>query len=156
MKNESYYSNKFYYRLFRNVFLFVALVLLFSGTVGFFFPELVQVNDTSITMTGVIILYVLSCFSLLFHLLLKDKFVYVRVCSDGILVINSKIKKSYRWHEVDIKQIPFVFPPLYKLKTLGQESTLLFNTENKYILVSIGLVKDISQMGEFIRLRTKS
>ncbi len=71
-----------------------------------------------------------------------------------LLVINSTTKERLTWHDVQIQQIPFVFPPLYTI-TLPSGSTYWFNTENKYTFFSFGPVVDLSGMGRLIRQKAK-
>ncbi len=152
---NTFASNKFYFRFIRNSFLIISLTFFFVAVVGLILPDLVVINDESISTSGVTVITCLGALSLLLFFALKDKFAYAVIDSSKVIVISSKKRGGYSWSEVRIKQIPFLYPPLYKI-ILPDEKTLFFNTENKYVSFSFGLVIDLSDMGKLIKQKTSS
>jgi hypothetical protein len=152
---KSLASNKFYYRFFRATFLIVALTLFLVAALGVLFPELVIVNDETVTSNGIIVIVCLAVVFLILYFLIRNKFAYVILTGKNVFLINPIKRGRYTWEEVGIKQVPFIFPPLYKI-TLPDQTTFLFNTENKYVFFSVGIVLDLSEMGELIKSKIKS
>ncbi|EIM72286.1 hypothetical protein A3SI_19912 [Nitritalea halalkaliphila LW7] len=68
---------------------------------------------------------------------------------------SSKINRKLDWEEVrSIKLIPFIFPPLYKVSL--NNDYFFFNTDDKYLFLSFGVIKDLSEMGQFITKKAKN
>jgi len=153
MNNSTYSSDKLYYQVFRYSFLFIAFVIFLVGLLGFFAPHLVSFNKNYISIDQAMVMMSISIIPLIIFLLIHSKFVTITIDENSIIIDN--YNKKCKWNEVTINQIPFVFPPLYKLKVNEQKGFYLFNTENKYLWVSIGIIKDISSMGNLIK-KTKS
>jgi len=152
---NTFTSNKFYFRFIKNSFLIVALILFFIAVIGFFWPNLVIINDESVSTSGITVITCIGVLSLLLFFALKDKFAYAVIDPSKVIVISSKKRGRYSWSEVKIKQIQFLYPPLYKI-TLPDEKQLFFNSENKYVSFSFGLVIDLSEMGRLIKQKTSS
>ncbi len=152
---RSFASNKFYYRFFRSTFLIVGATLTLVALLGIAFPELVIINNEQVTINGVIIISCLAAVFLILHLLIRNRFAYAVLTQNTIILINPKKRIRCSWNQVVIKQLPFIFPPLYKI-TLPDGTNFLFNTGNKYLFISVGIIIDLSEMGEFIKLKTKS
>lgn len=151
---NTFASNKFYFRFIRNGFLIVSLTFFLVAAVGLTLPDLVVINDESISNQGIIVIACLGAISLCLFFILRNKFAYVVVDSSRVTVISPAKRGRFDWSEITIKQIPFVFPPLYKI-TMPDETTLFFNTENKYISFSFGAVLDLSEMGKLIKSKLK-
>src|SRR5260221_291290 len=149
-RTNSFASNKFYFRFIRNAFLTVSLVLFLVAGLGVIFPDLVIINGESISIDGLITICCLGFLSLVLFILSRNKFAYAIIDSSSITIISPKKRGKFSWPEVTVRQVQFIFPPLYKITTPDQK-TFFFNTENKYILFSFGVVIDISQMGELIK-----
>jgi len=126
---------------------------LIIGLIGIFAPNLVSFNKSDISLNQAMIIVLLSIVPLVLFFLIQSKFILVNV--DEYFISIENCNKKYKWNEVIIRQVPFVFPPLYKLNINGKKGFQLFNTDNEYLWVSFGIIKDLSSMGGFIRKMTK-
>lgn len=88
-------------------------------------------------------------------LLVKDKFAIVKLGGQKITIQNKGQHKQVSWQDVEeVKQIGFIFPPLYKLKIRDLPESYWFNTEPTYLNAS-GFVTDLSDMGQLIKKKKK-
>lgn len=148
-----YSSNKLYNQFFRYLFLFISIVILLVGMIGYFAPHLVSFNQKEITSSQAINMMLISIMPLTPFFLIQHKVVSITVDKDYLSIDGRKEK--HKWNEVVINQIHFVFPPLYKLKINDRKGFFLFNTDNKFLWVSIGIIKDLSPMGEFLKKKAR-
>lgn len=150
-----YESNRAYFHIFKYSFLYISLILFSAAFTGYFWPNLVSINNSDISVTGTAVLLFLAIASLILFFIVKDRFAYIKVNSKVIHVTSSKINRKLDWEEVrSIKLIPFIFPPLYKVSL--NNDYFLFNTDDKYLFLSFGMIKDLSEMGQFITKKAKN
>jgi|SRR5690606_2657013 len=149
-----YSSNKLYNQFFKYLFLFIFAVILLVGLVGYYSPYLVSFNQKDISANQAIHIMLISIIPLIPFILMHNKMVSITVDKEYLSINN--FNKKYKWNEVVISQIPFVFPPLYKLKINKKKGFFLFNTDNQFLWVSVGIIIDLSPMGQFIRDKAKS
>jgi len=150
-----YESNRTYFHIFKYLFFYIFLTLLAIALLGYFWPNLVSINNSDISVTGTVVLLFLSIISLIAFLAIKDRFAHIKVNKKMIYVTSSKINKKFDWEEVkSIKLVPFIFPPLYKVSL--KNDYFIFNTDNKYLFISFGVIKDLSEMGKFITKKAKN
>lgn len=119
------------------------------GIIGYFAPYLISYNKSDISINQAMNMILISIIPLILFFLMQSRFVSVTVDNDHIKIDN--YNEMYKWSEVTISQISFIFPPLYKLRIDNKKGFQLFNTDNKYLWVSVGIIKDVSSMGEFIK-----
>ena len=148
-----YTSNKFYNFLFKYILLIIFFIILIIGIIGYYAPFLVSFNDRPITMNQTIIMMFVSLLPLIAFIFLRRKFVVVTV-DHSFLYIN-ELEEKYKWNQITVSQIPFIFPPLYRLQINKRNGYMLFNTNNIYLWLSLGIVKDLSPMGQFIERKIK-
>lgn len=149
-----YSSNKLYNQFFRYLFLIIFAVILITGLVGYHAPYLVSFNQKEISIDQAINMMLISIIPLIPFILIQNKVVSVTVDKDYLSINN--FDEKYTWDEIAVSQIPFVFPPLYKLKINKKKGFFLFNTDNQFVWVSVGIIKDLSSMGQFIRNKAKN
>lgn len=150
-----YESNRAYFHIFKYLFLYIFLILLSIALLGYFWPNLVSINNSDISVTATAVLLFLSIASLIVFLAIKDRFAHIKVNNKMIHVTSSKINKKFDWEEVkSINLVPFIFPPLYKVSL--NNDYFFFNTDDKYLFLSFGMIKDLSEMGEFITKKAKN
>lgn len=150
-----YESNRAYFHIFKYLFLYISLILFSAAFIGYFWPNLVSINNSDISVSETLVLMFLAIVSLILFFIVKDRFAYIKVNSNLIHMTSSKINRKLDWEEVkSLKLIPFIFPPLYKVSL--KNDYFFFNTDDKYIFVSFGVIKDLSEMGKFIAKRAKN
>ncbi|WP_339713580.1 hypothetical protein [Cyclobacterium amurskyense] len=158
MNNEEHFlyeSNHVYSHLFKYLFLYISLISSSTAILGYFWPNIVTINNSDISVSGVGILLILSLLSLIVFFSIKNKFAHIKVNNRTISVSNPKINRQYNWEEVkSINLIPFIFPPLYKIRI--NDNYFIFTTDNKYIFISLGVIKDVSEMGQFMSKKAKN
>jgi hypothetical protein len=156
-KRQLMQSDKLYYRLFKYGLLFVGLLILVLALTSWFITDSMTINGEKGTR-DIFVTSILGLFGLVFILTfiaIKDKFAVVKLGNQTIQIEHRGQDVVVNWLDVEsISQIQFVHPPLYKIKTRGNESILWFNTEPKYFNIA-GFVTDISDMGEFIKKKKK-
>lgn len=146
-------SNKFYHYVFKFSFLAIAVIVGIVTIQSWLYPESVTVNGEPGTRDPFesLIFSLISVAAFLIFLLLKDKFAIVKLGGQNITIQNKRQHKHLPWQDVEeIKQIGFIYPPLYKLKTKDSPESYWFNTEPTYLNVG-GFVTDLSDMGQLIK-----
>lgn len=79
----------------------------------------------------------------------------VRLGGQNITIINSEEEIIVPWTEIKaLKRVPFVVPPLYKIKTQEDGPTFLFINNPLYLDFGFGIY-DMTKMGRFIRKKRK-
>lgn len=102
-----------------------------------------------------LILGLFAIFSLIVFLIIRDKFVIVKLGNQTINIKYKGQERAVSWLDVEqVKLIQFVYPPLYKLKTKDSENTIWFNTEPNFISAN-GFMKDLSDMGDLIKKKKR-
>jgi hypothetical protein len=133
--------------------LAITAVFLVFGIVGFFFPKMIIVNNEHISIDQCLNFILASTVPAAIFFLLKDKFRIVTL--NQIEIRISEVDVLLNWNEVEIRKIPLIIPPLYKIRVLESGKYYLFNTEPEYIWTTFGIVVDISSMGSLIRKMKK-
>lgn len=120
-------------------------------------PASVNVNGESgaIDPFELLVLSSISLATFLIFLLVKDKFAIVKLGGQNVTIKHQGQQRQVSWQDVEqVKQIGFIFPPLYKLKLKDLSESYWFNTEPIYLNVS-GFVTDMSDMGQLIKKKKK-
>lgn len=146
-----------YHYLFKYGLLGVSILLAATSVVSWSAPELITLNGAPATQDifNTSILALIAVLAFLLFLLIRDKFVIVELGNQSIKIKQKGQEKTISWLEVDqIKLIPFVYPPLYKLRSKGDAETVWFNTEPHYVGVN-GFVSDLSEMGALIKRKKR-
>ena len=157
VKNLLMESNRMYHYLFKYGLLGVSILLAVISIVSWFAPELITVNEEPGTqdISNTSILAVIAVLAFLFFLLIRDRFVIVELGNQSIKIKQSGQEKTVSWLDVEqVKLIPFVYPPLYKLRSKDNPEAVWFNTEPHYIGVN-GFVSDLSEMGDLIKKKKR-
>jgi hypothetical protein len=86
---------------------------------------------------------------------LRKRFVFAKVGNQIIQLKHQGKVIENNWLDVEsVKMIPFVYPPVYKIRYKGQESYFLFTT-GRFSLNIAGFTFDWSAMGTLIKKKKK-
>jgi hypothetical protein len=106
-------------------------------------------------LISTIIIGLIGFVFILLFVAIKDKFAMVELENQTIKITNNEEEKSVEWYDIDsLKQMQFIFPPLYSLKIKDSDETIWFNTEARYISIN-GFTIDTSNMGELIKKKKR-
>lgn len=150
-------SNKLYHYIFKFSFLAISVIVGIVAIQSWLYPESVIVNGEPRTKDAFesLIFGLISIAAFLFFLLVKDKFAIVKLGGQNITIQKKGQHKHLSWLDVDeVKQIGFIYPPLYKLKIKDFPESYWFNTAPTYLNIS-GFVTDMSDMGQLIKKKKK-
>jgi len=150
-------SNKKYHFVFKFAFLIVGLLTWTIPIFSWIAPNYTEISG-EIGSTDFVTSAIIGLIGLVFILLffaVKDKFAIVELGNQNVKIINGDEEKSVGWFDIDsLKQIQFVFPPLYSLKIKDSDETIWFNTEARFISIN-GFTIDTSDMGELIKKKKR-
>ena len=150
-------SNKKYHFVFKFVFLFVGLLTWTIPIFSWIAPKYAKINGEigSVDFVTTVIIGLVGLVFILLFFTIKDKFAIVELGNQNIKITNGNEEKSVEWLDIEsLKQIQFVFPPLYSLKIKDSDETIWFNTEVRYISIN-GFTIDTSDMGELINKKKR-
>ena len=145
-------SNYTYSLFFKHSPLLFSILFFVSGIHGYLGEDSVTINDelTELSLTGLIFLSSLSFLFVLLWNYLRQRLIRVRLGGQNITVIDEE-KNVIPWVEVNVlKRVPFIAPPLYKIRFEDEGLTYLFLTNPFYLNFGFG-IWDMSKMGHFIR-----
>ncbi|SHO61841.1 hypothetical protein [Algoriphagus zhangzhouensis] len=150
-------SNKTYHYILKYGFLGISILLIILSIVSWVAPASMILNGKPAIreVSTTLILGLFAIFSLIVFLIIRDKFVIVKLGNQTINIKYKGQERAVSWLEVEqVKLIQFVYPPLYKLKTKDSENTIWFNTEPNFISAN-GFMKDLSDMGDLIKKKKR-
>lgn len=150
-------SNKTYHYILKFSLLGISILLIILAIVSWVAPESLTLNGKPATreFSTTLIFGLFAIISLIVFLVIRDKFVIVKLGNQTINIQYKGQEKAVSWLEVEeVKLIQFVYPPLYKLKTKDSDDTIWFNTEPNFISVN-GLMTDLSDMGDLIKKKKR-
>lgn len=150
----SNYINTF---LFKHIFLFLTLMTVLIGVLGYLFPESVTVNGKSADLDIFDYLILAGCgiINLMLHFLFSPHFVRIQLGGQNITILDDEENRVVNWFDVDsLTKYWLVFPPLYRLRIKDEDGYYLFTTQTAFIDTGVGTV-DLSSMGSLIRRRKK-
>jgi hypothetical protein len=150
-------SNRLYHYCFKFSFLAVSLVIGMVVILSWLNPASVNVDGEPGVKDPfeLLVLSLISLAAFLLFLLVKDKFAIVKLGGQNVTIQHKGQHKKVSWQDVEeVKQIRFIFPPLYKLEIKDLPESYWFNTEPIYFNVS-GFVSDMSDMGQLIKKKKK-
>jgi hypothetical protein len=149
---QSMKSNKKYHFAFKFAFLIFGLLTWTIPIFSWIAPNHTEINgeNGSIDFVTTVILCLIGLIFILLFFAVKDKFAIVEIGNQDVKIIIGYEVKSVGWFDIDsLKQIQFVFPPLYSLKIKDSDETIWFTTEARFISIN-GFIIDNSEMGELI------
>ena len=143
---------------FKYVFLLISVMSGITGIISYFVPELVVVNGepSNFDLSDYALTAIFIVLGLILHLLTSHLFIRVRLDGQNInLIYKEEEEEAISWLNVDsVNKIPFLFPPLYKLRFKDKSGLLLFTTKPEYIQFGFGTA-DLSEMGNFIEKKKR-
>jgi hypothetical protein len=150
-------SDKSVYQMFKYGPLFIGLLFILGNIYSLLFPENSTFNGqpgppdvyTAAILVLVGLLFVVLFFSF------KDYYALAKIGNQQVELRKGEEKIEVNWTEVEyLKIVPFVFPPLYKIKLRDQDDFFLFNT-GKSGVNALGLTIDWSEMGGLIQKKKR-
>jgi hypothetical protein len=124
---------------------------------SYLFPDSVEINGEtgSVDLISTVIFGLFGLIAILVCFAIKDKFAIVELKNQTLIIRQNGVEMIVNWLDVtSISQIQFVQPPLYKLTTKGNDESIWFNTEPKFISIN-GFTSDLSEMGELIKKKKR-
>ena len=129
-------SNKAYTYIFKYFFLGLSVISIIIGLLGHFVPNSVTTNGKTrqLDETELLIHLIVGLISLIIFLIVNRKFVIVDLGGNKVMINNFTEKIEAKWTEVEsINMIPFVHPPLYKIKLKNMDKSFLFTTQPNFL-----------------------
>ena len=145
-------SNRTYTLIFKYSFLGLTVMSILFGLLGYFIPNMVTINGQKrqLDETDLLISLIVGLISLVIFFAIKHKFAQVDLAGNKVTIDNSYEIIEVSWTDVEfVKRIPFIKPPLYRIKVKNMNKTYLFTTQPKFFRVGNSVV-DTSEMGNRI------
>ena len=145
-------SNRTYTIIFKYSFFGLTMMSISFGLLSYFIPNMVTINGQKrqLNETELLIFLIVGLISLVIFFAIKHKFVLVDLAGNKVSINNFHEVIESKWTDVDfVKMIPFIKPPLYRIKLKNLNKTYLFTTQPKYFRIGSSVV-DRSEMGKCI------
>jgi hypothetical protein len=150
-------SNRTSYFAFKYGILIFGLLSIALPILMHIFPEKSTFNGEAgpPDLESTLICFIAGFAAILISRLIMDKLVIANLKNQTVKLKKGKDTIEVSWLEVEsVNMIPFVFPPLYKLRIKGQENYFLFSTSRSGLNI-LGITFDWSDMGELIKKKKK-
>ncbi|WP_304235379.1 hypothetical protein [Jiulongibacter sediminis] len=128
-----------------------------AGLLGYLIPNSVTINGKTrqLDETELLIHITVGLISLIIFFIVNRKFVVVDLGGNKVTINNFTETIEAKWTEVEsVNMIPFVHPPLYKIRLKNNSKTYLFTTQPNFFRME-NFVVDMSDMGNRIRKMKK-
>lgn len=145
-------SNRTYTIVFKYSFFGLTMMSISFGLLSYFIPNMVTINGQKrqLDETDLLISLIVGLISLVIFFAIKHKFAQVDLAGNKVTIDNSYEIIEVSWTDVEfVKRIPFIKPPLYRIKVKNMNKTYLFTTQPKFFRVGNSVV-DTSEMGNRI------
>ena len=124
------------------------------GLLGYFNSNILTINGQrrQLDETELLISLIVGLISLVIFFAIKHKFVIVDLDGNKVTIKRSDEIITVNWTDVKfVNKIPFIKPPLYRVRLKNTDKTYLFTTQPNLKLVRIGSsLFDNSEMGNQI------
>ena len=133
------------------------MISIVIGLLGFLIPNSVTINGKTrqLDETELLIHLIVGLISLIIFFIVNHKFVLVDLGGNKVTINNFTETIEAKWTEVEsVSMIPFVHPPLYKIKLKNKDKMYLFTTQPNYFRLQ-DFVVDMSDMGNRIQKMKK-
>ena len=150
--NLNFNTSNYYYQAFRFLFPLLGVVLILTFAILIYFQVELNINGSlqKSSIENISELLYLAIIFLAISLPIRNKIAYVEF-RVNISKLTSGSTKEFETKDIEsIKQIQFVFPPMYSMKLKDDNKKYLFIIHKEYLQFG-AYVKDISSDGERIK-----
>lgn len=150
-------SDKFAFVGLKYGLLLLGLLFLTIPTINLIDPELATFNGENKRMDtfSFLLFMLIGTLGILVFLLFQSKFVLVKLGNQSIEIRRGKERLAINWLDIEsVVLLPFVFPPLYKLRIKGRDGYFLFATQRSGLSIA-GYTRDFSDMGSLIKKKKR-
>lgn len=145
-------SNKAYTYMLKYSLLVLAVFLISMGLIGYNFPDVITINNETrkLTESEMLTMVTIGLIFLLLFFVLYNRFVMVDLGGNKVTINDFHQEIESKWIDVKfISKVPFVKPPLYRIKLKGTNKTYLFTTQPNFFRIGNSSL-DTSDMGHRI------
>jgi hypothetical protein len=135
--------------------LVIGLLFITIAGQAFIFPENAAFITESENLLTIVIHFLIGLLFIILYLFFKGRYAVAEIKNRSLRFIQSGAVIERNWIDVEsITMIPFLFPPVYKVRLKNEEDYLLFTTSGQGGNI-LGLTFDDSEAGAIIQKKKR-